>query len=159
MTMFYKILNGKAPSYLLDLVPEHISSNVSFRRNDIRPSFSRTNRYDNSIFPFCISNWNNLDSNIKSSSSFSLFKTNLNKFVRPKGNIFFSIRDRFGIKLLTKIRVCISDLRDHRFNHNFNCANPTCFCGFDDKLQFTSSYSVLAIAALELLILAKYLRF
>ena len=31
--------------------------------------FPRTNRYDNSFFPFSISNWNNLDSNIKSSSS------------------------------------------------------------------------------------------
>ena len=133
MTMFYKILNGMAPSYLLAHVPEHISSNAPFRRNDIRPPFSRTNRYDNSFFPFCISNWNNLDSNIKSSSYLSLFKTNLNKFVRPKGNIFFSIRHRFGIKLLTKIKVCFSDLRDHRFNHNFNCANPTCFCGFDDE--------------------------
>ena len=98
MTMFYKILNGMAPSYLHDHVPEHISSNVSSRRNDIRPSFSRTNRYDNSFFPFCISNWNNLDSNIKSSSSLSLFKTNLNKFVRPEGNIFFSIRHRFWYK-------------------------------------------------------------
>ena len=63
--------------------------------------------------------------NVLKSTSLSLFKTNLNKFVRPKGNIFFSIRDSLGIKLLTKIRVCFSDLRDHRFNHNFNCANPT----------------------------------
>ena len=89
MIMFYKILNGMAPSYLLDHAPEHISSNVSFSRNDIRPPFSRTNRYDNNFFPFCICNWNNLDSNIKSASSSSLFKTNLNMFVRPKGNISF----------------------------------------------------------------------
>ena len=142
MTMFYKILNGMAP-HLLHHVPEHISSNVSYRRTDIIPPFSSTNRYDNSFFPFCISNWNNLDSNIKSSSSLSLSKTNLNKFVRPKGNIFFSIRHRFGIKLLSKIRVCLSDLRDHRFNHNFNCANPTCSCDFDDE---TSVHFFLATA-------------
>ena len=93
MTMLYKILNGMAPSYLLDHIPEHISSNVSFRRNDIRRPFSRTGRYDNSFFPFCITNWNNLNSTIKSSTSLSRFKTNLNKFVRPKGNFFFSICD------------------------------------------------------------------
>ena len=133
MTMFYKILNGMSPSYLLDRIPEHISSNVSSRRNDIRPPFSRTGRYDNRFFPFCIRKWNNLDSTIKSSTSLSLFKTNHNKFVRPKGNIFLSIRDSLGIKLLTKIRVCFIDLRDHRFNHNFNCANPTCSCSFDDE--------------------------
>ena len=99
--MFYKILNGMAP----DHIPEHISSNFSSRRNDIRLPFSRTGRYDNS-----------LDSTIKSSTSLNRFKTNLNKFVRPKGNFVFTVRDNFGIKLLTKIRVCFSFLRDHRYN-------------------------------------------
>ena len=55
------------------------------------------------------------------------------KFIRPNGNTFYSIRDRVGIKLLTKIRVCYSDLRDHRFNHNFNCPDPTCQCGIGDE--------------------------
>ena len=102
MTMFYKILNGMAPSYLLDHVPDHISSNVSFRRNDIRPFPGQTG---------------------------------------------------------TTIRVCFSDLRDHRFNHNFIVRIPLVFAALTMKLQFISSYSVLAIAVLELLILTKYLRF
>ena len=122
-----------APSYLLDHIPEHISSNITYRRNDIRHHLSWRGRYDNSFFPFDITNWNTLDNTIKSSTSLSRFKTNLNQFVRPKGNIFFSIHDSFGIKLLSKIRVCFSELRDHRFNHNFNCANLTCSCGFDDE--------------------------
>ena len=54
------------PSYLLDHLHEHSSSNISFRKNVIRPPFSRTDRYDNSFFPFCINNWNNSDSAIKS---------------------------------------------------------------------------------------------
>ena len=74
-----------------------------------------------------------LDNSIKSSTSFNELKGNLIKFVRPKGNAFYSIRDNLGTKLLTKIRVGFSDLRDHRFNHNFNCANPTCFCGLEDE--------------------------
>ena len=78
-TMLYKILNGMAPSYLLGHILEHISSNVSSRRNDIRPPFPRTGRYDNSFFPFCITNCNNLGSIIKSSTFLSRPKTNLNK--------------------------------------------------------------------------------
>jgi hypothetical protein len=74
-----------------------------------------------------------LDDTIKSLPSVSQFKSNLNKFVRPKGNNFCAIRDIVGIKLLTKIRVTFSDLRDHRYNHNFNCENPTCFCGLDGE--------------------------
>ena len=36
-------------------------------------------------------------------------------------------------KLLTKLRVEFSDLRDHRFSHNFNCTSPICRCGVDDE--------------------------
>ena len=133
MTIFYKIHNGMTPSYLLDHIPENSTINVSLRRNTNKPLFSRTDRYANSFFPFCINNWNILDSAIKSSLSLKEFKTKLNNFVRPKGNIFYGIRDSFGIKLLTKIRISFSDLRDHRYNHNFNCANPICSCGLEDE--------------------------
>ena len=37
------------------------------------------------------------------------------------------------MKLLNKIRVTFSDLRDHRSNHNFNCINPTYSCGLEDE--------------------------
>ena len=95
--------------------------------------FSRTERYDNSFFPYCINNWNKLEDSVKSLPSLTCFKNHLNKFIRPKGNSFFGIRDKFGINLLTKIRVEFSDLRDHRYNHNFNCEIPTCSCGVEDE--------------------------
>ena len=85
------------------------------------------------FFPFCINNWNNLDNTIKFLPTVSQFKSNLNKFVCPKGNNFYAIRDSVGIKLLTKIRVTFCDLRDHRYNHNFNCENPICSYGLDDE--------------------------
>ena len=37
------------------------------------------------------------------------------------------------MKILTKIRVEFSDLRDHRYNHNFNCENPMCSCGLENE--------------------------
>ena len=61
------------------------------------------------------------------------FKDHLNKFIRPQGNSFYGIQDKHGVKLLTKVRVDFSDLRDHRFNHNFNCLSPTCSCGMEDE--------------------------
>ena len=50
-----------------------------------------------------------------------LFKSRLLSFTRPKGNSFYKICDARGFKNLTRIRVSFSDLRDHRYNHNFNC--------------------------------------
>ena len=61
------------------------------------------------------------------------FKKHLNKYIRPPGYSFFGLTDKFGIKLSTKIRVGFSDLRDHRFNHNFNCKWSCCRCGLDDE--------------------------
>ena len=52
MTMFYKISNGMTPSYLLNHIPEQTTPNVCLRNNIRRPPFSRTERYDNTFFPF-----------------------------------------------------------------------------------------------------------
>ena len=133
MTTFYKIKNGLAPTYLAAKIPERNETDAILRGRVIREPFSRTERFDNSFFPFCIKNWNILDESIKSLPSIGQFKSHINNFIRPKGHGVFGIRDKLGINLLTKIRVEFSDLRDHRFNHNFNCACPTCDCGIEDE--------------------------
>ena len=133
MTTFYKIKNNLAPPYLLNHIPEHRESNINLRVRITRVPFSRTERHVNSFFPYCIKEWNKLDESVKSLPSLTGFKEYLNKFIRPKGNSFHGIKDAIGIKLLTKIRVEFSDLRDHRFNHNFNCQSPTCSCGKEDE--------------------------
>ena len=84
---------------------------------------------DMSFFPYCISNWNLLDSNIKSLSTLREFKDKVCKFFRA----FYKIRDKYGIKFLTEIRVNFSDLRHHRYNHNFNCQNPSCAFGLENE--------------------------
>ena len=55
----------------------------------------------------------------------------------PKRSIF-NIYDLEGIKLLTQLRVEFSDLRYHRYRHNFHCASPTCLCqtGIEDNEHF-----------------------
>ena len=106
-------------------MPETTAPNVSLRRNIIRAPISRTERYDNSFFPFCINNWNNTDDTIKSLPSLNEFKNKLCKFIRPEKSSFYNIRESYGIKLSTKIRVSFSD--------KFNCDNPTCLCGLEDE--------------------------
>ena len=66
LSTFYKIKNGLAPSYLYDHIPDHCEINISFRGRKTRVPFSRTARYANSFFPYCITNWNNLDISVKS---------------------------------------------------------------------------------------------
>ena len=38
-----------------------------------------------------------------------------------------------GLKLLTRLQLCLSNLREHKFRHNFNdTIDPLCLCGTND---------------------------
>ena len=50
------------------------------------------------------------------------------QLVRPPKRSMFNIHDLDGVKLLTRLRVEFSDLRSHRFHHNFHCPDPSCLC-------------------------------
>ena len=130
MTTFYKVIYELAPCYKSIHIPEeHCETSINFHHRNTRTPFSRTERYANSFFPYCITNWNTLENSVMLLPSLTCFKNHINKFIRPKGNSFFDIRHPYGIELLTKIRVDFSDLRYHRYNHNCNCQSPTCSCG------------------------------
>ena len=60
---FYKIVHKKAPQYLTDHLPSQDLASISLRKSPaIYPLDARTERYPNSFFPYCILQWNNLDS-------------------------------------------------------------------------------------------------
>ena len=61
--------------------------------------------------------WNNLENIIKASGSYLMFR---------------KIHNQTGLKLLTRLRIGLSYLNDHKFNHNFrDCINPLCSCSLN----------------------------
>ena len=51
------------------------------------------------------------------------------KFIRPSGNCFQMSYPK-GIKLLTRLRLGLSHLREHKFKHGLlDSLNPICSCG------------------------------
>jgi len=90
-------------------------------------------RFSNSFFPYCYHKWITLDENLKKSSSLTTFKSTFLKGIRPQNKKCFNVNDKNGIKILTKLRVEFSDLRAHRFRHNFNCLSPICRCEVEDE--------------------------
>ena len=80
-----------------------------------------------------INKWNKLNFNIET-YSFKIFKANLIKIIQPIPNPIFCIFDPLRLKLITRLRLGLSHLNEHRFNHNFNnCINPLCTCSLDDE--------------------------
>ena len=94
----------------------------------------RTNHeyFKNPFFPATIKDWNMLD--IRISESLNVFKSRILKFIRPKENSFFNFLNPKGVKLISRLRLGFSHLRDHKFKHSFqDFLNPICSCDIEVK--------------------------
>ena len=61
------------------------------------------------------------------------------KFTRTISSSVFSVADIYRIKLLTRLRVCLSHLREHEFRHNFqDTINP--LCSYSLEVESTSHF-------------------
>ena len=57
------------------------------------------------------------------------FRNSLLQIGRSDQNSIFKIFNPLRIKLLSRLRLGLSHLNEHRFRHNFmNCLNPLCSC-------------------------------
>ena len=91
------------------------------------------------FFPSTLKEWFRLDINIRNSESISLFKSRLLSFIRPNQSNIYDIFDPVGLKLLTRIRLRLSHLNEHKFRHNFpNHLNPLCSCSLE--IEDTTHY-------------------
>ena len=91
------------------------------------------------FFPSTIIEWNKLDSNICCSPSYKLFRKQILKFIRPQPNSIFNVPNSLGLTYLTRLRVGLSHLREHKFRHNFrDSLNPICNCG--SAIESTKHY-------------------
>ena len=92
------------------------------------------NYFKNSFFPSTVIVWNKLDLNIRNSESVTSFKSKILKFIRPSENSIFLCNNPKGIQLLTRSRLGLSHLRDHKFKLDFlDTLNLTCNCSQDVK--------------------------
>ena len=60
----------------------------------------------------------------------ALFRKHLLSFIRHETNNIFNVHNAKGVKLLTRLRVGVSHLKEHKFRHNFeDTINSLCSCG------------------------------
>ena len=129
--LFWNIAKGNSPQYLRKYIPPLQTSRNPLRLN--LNHFSsipvKTDYFANSFFPYTVNQWNRLDPSIRNSSNISIFKNALLKFIRPIPSNVFNVNDAVGLKFLTRLRLNLSHLREHKFRHNFkDTINPICSC-------------------------------
>ena len=134
LPVVYKVVKEQSPKYLYRLIP---SNNFSYQtRNSQNLSIHqfkiRNNFFLNSIFPSASVEWNKLDSDIRNSPSDSYFKKKILNFIRPRTNDVFNVNHPNRLIFLTRLRVGLNHLREHKFKQSFlDTLNPICTCGFD----------------------------
>ena len=132
LVYFFNIITQNSPRYLNAYIPKKQVSFDEDRSNLFRLPVCRSEYFKNSFFPYCVTEWNKLDPALKQSKSVSTFKKALLAFIRPKLSCIFNITDPLGLKLLTRLRVNFSHLREHKFRHNFlDTINPLCSCNLE----------------------------
>ena len=138
---FYNLINGTCPSYLLQSPPDHNPNSYSIRsKAAVCQSAVRTKRFQNSFFPFCLSQANVLDSHIRNLRTINSFKRSLLKLFTPSHGSICKVNQPQGIILLTRLRVGFSHLRERKFRHNFiETLDPFCSCR-TNSIETTQHY-------------------
>ena len=132
LCLFYKVFKNEHPKYLFNLIPVRSTPYATRTVGNIPLIKAKHNFFKNSFFPSAIIEWNNLDPNLRNSKSISVFKEKILNFIRPSPNSFFDCYNPKGIKLITRLRLALSYLREHKLKHSFqDTINLLCNCGQD----------------------------
>ena len=146
---FYKILKSQSPKYLYSIIPIHNMSYRTRQCNKIPAINVKHDFFKNTFFPSTIMEWNKLDWEIKNSESIVTFKKRILSFIRPSANSTFNCHNPRGIKLLSRLRLGLSHLREHKFKHSFqDSLDPFCSCG-KGEVETSSHYLLHCSSYLE----------
>ena len=130
LIMYYKIVNGLVPQYLLNLLPPLVSElNPYHRRRPLERHVTphRTEIYRNSFFISTTMLWNSLPENVLTKTSISTFKNYLNKddSVVPS---YYYLGNRKEQIIHCRLRHNMSDLNGDLFLRHLS-NNSLCACG------------------------------
>ena len=115
--LLYKVFSTGQPSYIYDLLPPLRSSRRHV--NSFNLVTCKSEYFKNSFIPNVIYEWNKLDTDIRSSTLYNLFRNTLLNFIRPAQRRTFNINDSVGVKLLTGLSLDFSCLCEYKFRHGF----------------------------------------
>ena len=136
--LFNKIFNENKPVYLFNSTPTK-NSNYNTRNTDKITLFrTKHNLFKNPFFPSPVIEWNNLKPNLRSVASLSVKNVFLKFIISPPISVL-NCHNFKRIKYLTRLRLGLRHLRQHKFKHIFqDNLNPYCSCGLDveTNLQF-----------------------
>ena len=123
-------MKNEHPKYIFSLVPARHSlywTSIMCKNLLLNTDLN----FFKSSFASIITEWNNLDLLFRKSESFSVFKTNILKFIQPSSISVYKGHNHRGSCLITilSLSLDLSHLRENKFNLSFqDTINPQCSC-------------------------------
>ena len=120
LVLFFKFINKLTPEYTRYPIPSFGCSNYNLRNQTVIGRMNaRTDHFGSSLYPNCLKEWNDLPPAIGESPTVASFKSKLFSLSRPPQKLTYGIYNAEGLAILTQLRVGLSQLKSHIFNHNF----------------------------------------
>ena len=126
LCLFYKVFKNEHPKYLFNLI--HVRSYHMLQ--ELRAIFSLLRQsitFSKILFFHTLLSNGITDSNLRNSKSISVFKERILNFIRPSPIffLFFDCHNPKRIKLITRLRLGLSHLRERKFKHSFSRHNKS----------------------------------
>ena len=131
---FFKIVNGFAPTYLIELLPNLVGHNLQYNlRNslDFSEPFCRLDINKQSFFPSSVLLWNNLPNHIKEINTLSLFKRSITRKPPPVPKYYFIGERKYSV-IHSRLRNNCSNLNFDLYTNHLS-SSPTCSCSSEEE--------------------------
>ena len=140
LILFYKIINNITPAYTRAPIPYLQKPFYSFQvRAVIGQICARTDKYKSSFYPNCLSEWENVDLEIRTAPSLAIFKATISRIIRTTPKQVYGIHNPKRLATLIQLRVGQSEPNYHKFRYNFNTIiNP--LCPINDGVEDTEHF-------------------
>ena len=132
----FKVSNNLVPHYIEELIPPLVGNRT---QHELRYSqnfdnlYARTNLLQKSCIPFSVCLWNNLEQEIRNSTSISSFKSKESKMTEPtKIPNIYCIGNRNISVLHARLRNKCSNLNEDLYQNHLRL-DPMCECGNESE--------------------------
>ena len=109
--LFYKVVSTKLTAFIYDTIPP--VSQSQRHPNTFNSISCRTEYFKNSFLPYVIGEWNKLNPEIQRCGSYNIFWKSILIFIRPSASKVYIINVAIDIKLITRLRLGFSHLREY----------------------------------------------
>ena len=131
--VFMKPWITKEPVYFYSLVSLPNKHYNTRNCSKIRQMFCRTEAFSHFYLPQGIREWNKLNNSICQAPSYSVIRKALLDFTWQTANSTFKTVDVCGLKVLTRLSIGFSNLKEHKFKHIFQKTHWTHYAIFSLK--------------------------